>query len=198
MAEDNTTSTVLATIGTVIWCIQLSPQIYFLYRKKNAEGFPPVFMLLWCISGVFMCLYFVLTCTWSVQHHDQQVNFYFLPIQASLLPAVSLGFRLLVDGTPTFVLALVGVGAAYVYNCLETRSWGPLYTFILGREPERPARVGGNGWFYASGKLEAPVWLKRLFREKNVPAATVPVANHGFKSTFRGEGRRLGSTVKRD
>lgn len=61
MALENTTSTVLATIGTVIWCIQLSPQIYFLYKKKNAEGFPPLFMLLWCMSGVFMCLYFVVS-----------------------------------------------------------------------------------------------------------------------------------------
>lgn len=61
MAEDNTTSTVLATIGTVIWCIQLSPQIYFLYKKKNAEGFPPIFMLLWCISGVFMAVYFIIS-----------------------------------------------------------------------------------------------------------------------------------------
>lgn len=140
-----------------------------------------------------------LTCTWSVEHHNQEVNFYFLPIKASLLPAVSLGFRLLVDGTPTFILALVGVGAAYVYNCLETRSWGPLYSFIVGKEPERPARVGGNGWFYASGKLEAPVWLKRLFKEKNVPpAATTSFTSAGLKSTFKGEGRRLGSSVKKD
>lgn len=61
MAEENTTSTVLGTIGTVIWCIQLSPQIYFLHKKKNAEGFPPIFMLLWCVSGIFMCIYFLVS-----------------------------------------------------------------------------------------------------------------------------------------
>ena len=61
MALENTTSTVLSTIGTVIWCIHFSPQIYFLHRKKDAEGFPPIFILLCCISGLFMCIFLVVS-----------------------------------------------------------------------------------------------------------------------------------------
>lgn len=61
MVKENTASTVLSTIGTVIWCVQLIPQIYFLHKRKNAEGFPPIFMALWCISGVFMAIYFIIS-----------------------------------------------------------------------------------------------------------------------------------------
>ncbi len=50
---------ILGTIGTVLWCIQLSPQIYFLRKKKDATGFPPIFMFLWAASGVPFSIYFV-------------------------------------------------------------------------------------------------------------------------------------------
>lgn len=60
MADNNTISTVLGTIGTVLWCVQLLPQIWFLHKRKNAEGFPPIFMSLWCISGIFMGPYFII------------------------------------------------------------------------------------------------------------------------------------------
>ena len=45
-------ATVLATIGTIFWCIQLLPQIYFNHRLKNTEGLPAIMMLLWAVSAV--------------------------------------------------------------------------------------------------------------------------------------------------
>ncbi|KAL6945371.1 hypothetical protein ACO0QE_002823 [Hanseniaspora vineae] len=49
-------STIAATLGTVCWCVQLIPQIIFLYRKKDCTGFPPIFMFLWVICGIpFAC-----------------------------------------------------------------------------------------------------------------------------------------------
>lgn len=48
-SEDNITlaSNVLGTIGTVLWCIQLIPQIWYNWRRKNTEGFPAAMMFLW-------------------------------------------------------------------------------------------------------------------------------------------------------
>lgn len=111
-----------------------------------------------------------LTFTWSILNYNQQVNFYFMPIKASLLPAVSLGFRLLVDGRDSFNLALLGFAAAYVYNCIETKSLGPLMSIITGKEPEADAnnnRLGtvntmNRSWFYSTGYLGAPELLKRF------------------------------------
>lgn len=163
-----------------------------------------------------------LTYTWSLLNYSQQVNFYFLPIKASLLPAVSLGFRLLVDGTGPFVIALLGTIAAYTYNCLETSSWGPLVQVVTGVEPlvdPSSMRLGTVNsrtmWFYAQGVLSAPAWLTNLVSRvshvdytgrafaRGVTAQAPRKSSTGTSyksgaapgvSLFKGEGRRLGST----
>ncbi|ODV94059.1 hypothetical protein PACTADRAFT_34873 [Pachysolen tannophilus NRRL Y-2460] len=50
-------ATVLGTIGTILWCIQLIPQIIYNYRRKNCEGLPPIMLFLWAISGVPFSIY---------------------------------------------------------------------------------------------------------------------------------------------
>ncbi|OJI87477.1 hypothetical protein ASPTUDRAFT_61942 [Aspergillus tubingensis CBS 134.48] len=40
-------SNVLGTIGTVFWCIQLVPQIWYNWRRKKTEGLPPAMGFLW-------------------------------------------------------------------------------------------------------------------------------------------------------
>jgi hypothetical protein len=49
MAGDNVTvaSNVLGTIGTVLWCIQLIPQIWYNWRQKKTDGLPAAMMFLW-------------------------------------------------------------------------------------------------------------------------------------------------------
>lgn len=50
---------VLGTIGTVLWCIQLVPQIFYNWRRKDCSGLPPLMMFLWAVSGVPFAVYFV-------------------------------------------------------------------------------------------------------------------------------------------
>ena len=50
-------STVLGTIGTVFWCIQLIPQIWYNWRRKETEGLPPLMMLLWAACVYCLGLY---------------------------------------------------------------------------------------------------------------------------------------------
>lgn len=52
-------ATVLGTIGTVFWCIQLLPQIYFNYKLKDTEGLPALMMMLWAVSAVPFGVYAV-------------------------------------------------------------------------------------------------------------------------------------------
>lgn len=173
-------------------------------------GFPPLYSL-------NPALLSALTYTWSVLNYNQEVNFYFMPIKASLLPAVSLGFRLIVDGTPSFVLALIGSFAAYVYNCIETKSFGPLVQVITGVEPQKDGssnRLGTvnsltNVWFYSTGILTAPKWLSSIITRITgvdynaagfnrsgfvvFPAKPRTTATSKAFPFFKGEGRRLGS-----
>lgn len=55
----STTANVLATIGTVCWCVQLIPQIYFNYKRKNTEGFPELMAFLWCLCAPFFAVFVV-------------------------------------------------------------------------------------------------------------------------------------------
>lgn len=61
MSEEKITpaANALGTIGTVLWCIQLIPQVVHNYRKKNCEGLPPLMMFLWAASGIPFAIYFV-------------------------------------------------------------------------------------------------------------------------------------------
>lgn len=50
-------ATILGTIGTVCWCIQLVPQIWRNYRTKKTDGIPAMMMFLWSASGVPFGIY---------------------------------------------------------------------------------------------------------------------------------------------
>ena len=40
---------VLGTIGTVLWCVQLIPQIWTNWRTKKTDGLPGAMMFLWAL-----------------------------------------------------------------------------------------------------------------------------------------------------
>ncbi|KAK9460289.1 PQ loop repeat-domain-containing protein [Lipomyces oligophaga] len=56
---NNKMATALGTVGTVFWCIQLVPQIYTNFRRRDTTGLPPMMMFLWAVSGVLFGMYFV-------------------------------------------------------------------------------------------------------------------------------------------
>ncbi|KAL9045596.1 MAG: hypothetical protein Q9214_001387 [Letrouitia sp. 1 TL-2023] len=43
---------VLGTIGTVFWCIQLVPQIWYNWKQKKTDGLPGLMMFIWATSAV--------------------------------------------------------------------------------------------------------------------------------------------------
>ncbi|KAI4180558.1 MAG: hypothetical protein L6R41_007164, partial [Letrouitia leprolyta] len=43
---------VLGTIGTVFWCIQLVPQIWYNWKMKKTDGLPGLMMFIWAVSAV--------------------------------------------------------------------------------------------------------------------------------------------------
>ncbi|KAF9893956.1 hypothetical protein FE257_008927 [Aspergillus nanangensis] len=80
MAEGNmVAANVLGTIGTVFWCIQLVPQIWYNWKQKKTDGLPQLMMLLWAACAVPMGAYLIL----------QQVNIA-LQVQPQLFAVFSL------------------------------------------------------------------------------------------------------------
>lgn len=65
-------ATALATVSTICWCVQLIPQIYSNWKRKDCTGLPPVMMFLWVISGIPFAIYFCVSkgnVTLQVQPH---------------------------------------------------------------------------------------------------------------------------------
>ena len=51
---------ILGTIGTVFWCIQLIPQIWYNWKQKKTDGLPGLMMFLWAISAVPFGVYAII------------------------------------------------------------------------------------------------------------------------------------------
>ncbi|OAX79920.1 hypothetical protein ACJ72_05756 [Emergomyces africanus] len=51
---------VLGTIGTVLWCVQLAPQIWHNWRNKKTDGLPASMMFLWALCAVPFGVYMIL------------------------------------------------------------------------------------------------------------------------------------------
>ncbi|KAL8824517.1 MAG: hypothetical protein Q9191_005009 [Dirinaria sp. TL-2023a] len=50
---------VLGTMGTVLWCVQLVPQIWYNWKQKKTDGLPGIMMFTWATSAVPFGVYAV-------------------------------------------------------------------------------------------------------------------------------------------
>ncbi|CED84149.1 Predicted membrane protein [Phaffia rhodozyma] len=48
---------VFGTIGTVLWCIQIIPQIVINYRRKDTKGLSSILMFTWSAASIFLGIY---------------------------------------------------------------------------------------------------------------------------------------------
>ncbi|MCJ1298464.1 hypothetical protein MMC08_001254 [Hypocenomyce scalaris] len=53
------TADVLGTIGTVFWCVQLVPQIWYNWKQKKTDGLPGAMMFIWALCAVPFGVYAV-------------------------------------------------------------------------------------------------------------------------------------------
>ncbi|PYH78115.1 PQ loop repeat protein [Aspergillus uvarum CBS 121591] len=147
-------SNVLGTIGTVLWCIQLIPQIWYNWKQKKTDGLPPLMMFLWAACAVPMGAYMIL----------QGVN---IPLQ--IQPQIFGFFSLVSWGQVLYyghrysrrAVTAVVVGAAIPYD--KGVTWPDLIVGIvaaillgLGLVPpyfelwKRDGRVVGFNWVFLS------------------------------------------------
>ncbi|KAG8899048.1 hypothetical protein FRC00_001987 [Tulasnella sp. 408] len=59
MPDNHVAENVLGTIGTILWTIQVIPQVIKSYREKSTEGLSAWLMFLWAFSGLFLGVYVV-------------------------------------------------------------------------------------------------------------------------------------------
>ncbi|GAA5873452.1 hypothetical protein JCM16303_001127 [Sporobolomyces ruberrimus] len=47
-------------IGTILWCVQLVPQVYMNYKRKTTAGLHVALYTFWLFSGIFLGIYAIL------------------------------------------------------------------------------------------------------------------------------------------
>lgn len=110
-------ATVLGTLGTVCWCIQLIPQVYYNYKRKNCEGFPPLMMFLWAFCGIPFAIYFIATRGNVSVQVQPEIFFVFCTIawfQTLYYPPVSLRLRKIIAMLSLFVLFAIGCQVGFI------------------------------------------------------------------------------------
>ncbi|KAL6937480.1 hypothetical protein ACO0RG_003990 [Hanseniaspora osmophila] len=174
--------------------------------------------LSWCFEP---CLQMFLSYTWSNVNYNKQIRFYGiipLPAKYSCLMEIILN---LVFSSGDFVASsgILGLASAYVYHCLATHSFGPIYGFfnykLLGRT-EKPYIIvksktlngkfkemqmpnpdfkqgSNNNYGYGGGAPLYPQWFNKMSNlvwNSLVSTKEKPLVNTSKKA---GHGRRLGS-----
>ncbi|WPK24314.1 hypothetical protein PUMCH_001582 [Australozyma saopauloensis] len=108
---------VLGTIGTILWCVQLVPQIIRNYRVKDCTGLPQVMMFLWAACGVPFSIYFMGTDALIPLKIQPQLFTFFCTIswiQTLYYPPVQLPFRRLALYVGSFLAVAVGCEVGFI------------------------------------------------------------------------------------
>lgn len=130
-----------------------------------------------------------LTYTWSIDNSNVKVMFYGLfPIWGKYFPLIQL-FIAFVFGEDNFVISLIGFLTAYLYLCLDTRTFGPIFGWIIKSDDP----------YYGilpNGKFGAPSAIKRLFTMGSLTQPTSSTRmNHSHNqklSMNKSQGQKLG------
>lgn len=108
---------VLGTIGTILWCVQLVPQIIRNFYVKDCEGVPSVMMFLWALSGVPFSIYFFGT-DGSIPLRIQPQLFTLCCvvtwIQTLYYPPVQCGLRKVIIYASTFIIIAAGAEVGFI------------------------------------------------------------------------------------
>lgn len=117
MVASSSTATALGTVGTVLWCVQLIPQIWFLHKRRNAEGFSPLFMFLWCLSAVPMGIYFVVANSYTIFQVQPHLFGLFCSVawvQSMYYPPYQMGLRRIALILGSFLVFWIGCEVGFV------------------------------------------------------------------------------------
>lgn len=127
---------VLGTIGTVLWCIQLVPQIIRNYKVKECLGLPPLMMFLWASSGVPFSIYFFATDgSVPLRVQPQLFTFFCLLTWAQTLyyPPVQIHWTRFIGYVGGFVAVAVGLEVGFIVWLRPLHRRGETWpTLIIG------------------------------------------------------------------
>jgi len=136
-----------------------------------------------------------LTFTWAVDNANTKILFYgIVPVYGKYYPLITLATSF-IFGEGNFFISLIGIFVGYIFLCLDTHTFGPIWGFITKKHSSYGRAPGGS--------LCAPHWFIYLYEiifridKRHRFAATMMVPSTTNDSTevgFKGNGSRLGGS----
>ncbi|CCE65120.1 hypothetical protein TPHA_0J03000 [Tetrapisispora phaffii CBS 4417] len=114
--------------------------------------------------------------TWAMDHKDSQILYFgFIPIKGKYYPVLEIIMSFVFNGgDDSFQLCVIGVLTGYIYECLDTKSFGRILWWLTNKNPN----------YYPFGYFKPPVWFVTL----------ISIIDGTRITKFGGRGERLGNS----
>ncbi|SSD61504.1 uncharacterized protein SCODWIG_03265 [Saccharomycodes ludwigii] len=134
----------------------LHKYVYYLFFNFSLI----ILLTFYCNDKVWVfepSLQMALSYTWSIINRYQEIRYMgLLPVSAKYVPIIELGINLIFGpGTSVQSSGILGLISAYIYNCIATKSMGPLYGFLLKHILKIDGRNNINGERRNGGRLRS-------------------------------------------
>ncbi|AET40213.1 Dfm1p Ecym_5464 [Eremothecium cymbalariae DBVPG len=142
------------------------------------------------IATLFPAFEAILLYTWSVTNTNTSVNYIIFSVQGKYLPLINLLIHILDHSPHELSMMLFGYTSAYIYCCLDTWTFGPLFGFMTNKPNYGYPTFKDNHFkgrhllmrlFGSGAKAHPPVAQPHRGAAKSTTSAT----------NFKGQGRRL-------
>ncbi|GAA6029975.1 hypothetical protein JCM8097_009197 [Rhodosporidiobolus ruineniae] len=115
-----TAEQVTGWIGTVLWCIQLVPQVWLNYRRKTTQGLSPLLFICWMVSGATLGIYAIvqdISIPIIVQPHCYGALCAFIICQILHYDRKWRWYASYLGGFATYAVVCAGFEVGMVYAC---------------------------------------------------------------------------------
>lgn len=138
----------------------------FLVSRHYSSSIDFAFYLLFCLTFIISSCVLIygkyeslvltsafdacLTLTWAIDNSNVQVRFYgIIPVYGKFYPLLQGVMAFIFGGD--LILILLGFTASYIFNCLDTRTLGPIWGLVMQK----------GKWYgvVPTGKFHAPKWF---------------------------------------
>ncbi|GAA5879554.1 hypothetical protein JCM8547_003104 [Rhodosporidiobolus lusitaniae] len=185
MTAQQTAEQVFGWLGTILWCIQLIPQVWLNFRRKTTQGTSPYLFVCWVVSGATLGIYAIvenINIPIIVQPHCYGSICAFIICQIFYYDRQWKWYSAFLGGFGAYAVLCTGFEVAMVFATRAaedkgitgvTMMWGIISAVMLG--------AGFIPQFYEIYKLKEVVGISYLFLFMDSLGAVFSILSLAFK-----------------
>ncbi|GAA5903048.1 hypothetical protein JCM6882_009678 [Rhodosporidiobolus microsporus] len=174
-------------LGTILWCIQLFPQVWLNYRRKTTHGLSPFLFVCWMFSGAFLGIYAIvenINIPIIVQPHCYGALCAFILCQILHYDRQWKWYAAYLGGFATYAVICAGFEAGLVFALRAAEHKGIKgATMLFGILSDVLLGAGFFPQLYEIYKLKEVVGVSYLFLFMDSLGAVFSIMSLAFKSS---------------